>query len=202
MKLKLSVLALAMGLTVGALAYSQKALWADKDASPVSEITLRKLAEQGNVNAQARLGHMYASGEGTKQDWDEAVKWYRLAAEQGNAEAQNNLGDMYYSSRGLPQDDTEAVKWYRLAAEQGNARAQNSLGLKYEFGYGVPQDYVTAHKWFNLAAANASSSDPGIRELAILNRDIVAKKMTPDQIAEAQKLAREWKPKVPSNQTP
>ena len=58
----------------------------------------------------------------------------------------------------------------------------------YYDGRGVPQDYVEAHKWYNLAAAG------GI-ELARGDRDIVAEKMTPAQISEAQKLAREWQPK-------
>ena len=77
------------------------------------------------------------------------------------------------------------MKWYRLAAEQGHPQAQNNLGMKYELGQGVPQSYVRAHKWFDLAFA-------GGFELATNGRDVVAKHMTPDQIAEAQRLAAEW----------
>ncbi len=63
----------------------------------------------------------------------------------------------------------------------------------YRNGEGVPQDYVQAHMWYNLAA---SKFPPGERrDKAVENRYIVAKKMTPAQISEAQKLAREWKPK-------
>ncbi len=63
----------------------------------------------------------------------------------------------------------------------------------YEQGQGVPQDYVQAHMWFNLAA---SRSPPGADHAkAVKNRDILAAKMTPAQIAEAQRMAREWKPK-------
>ena len=79
------------------------------------------------------------------------------------------------------------MKWYRLAADQGNACAQYNLGIMYAKGQGVPQDYVLAHMWFNLSAAQ------GIGD-AVKNRDIAAGKMTPDQLAEAQRLAREWKP--------
>ncbi len=76
---------------------------------------------------------------------------------------------------------------------QGYAFAQFALGSMYEKGQGVPQDYVQAHTWYNLAA---SRSPPGTdRDNAVKNRDIVAAKMTPAQIAEAQRLAREWKPK-------
>ena len=91
--------------------------------------------------------------------------------------------------RGVPQDDAEAVKWYRKAADQGYALAQTNLGIMYDDGRGVPQDYVQAHMWFNLAVAAAGNS--------AMARDIAAK-MTPAQIAEAQKLAREWKP-TPDN---
>ena len=88
----------------------------------------------------------------------------------------------------MTQDYTEAVRWYRKAADQGNAFAQNNLGVMYDNGNGVAQDYVQAHMWYNLAA------EQGVK-LAIENRDSAAEEMTPAQIAEAQKLAREWKPK-------
>jgi TPR repeat protein len=148
----------------------------------------RPLAEQGKAKAQYLLASMYMLGQGVPQDYAEAAKWYRLAAEQGNAAAQYNLGIMYAKGRGVPQDDAEAAKWYRLAAEQGNAAAQFGLGDLYDLGKGVPQDYVRAHMWFNLAAAKGAGR-------AVKFREFVSSKMTPAQIAEAQKLAREWKPK-------
>jgi hypothetical protein len=154
----------------------------------------RPLAEQGVALAQNNLGVMYAKGRGVPQDDAEAVKWYRLAAEQGNADAQYNLGVMYEKGEGVPQDYAEAVKWYRLAAEQGQALAQNNLGVMYARGEGVPQDDVQAHMWFDLAAAGFSASEAE-RDRAVQNRDIIASKMTPAQLAEAQRLAREWKPK-------
>ena len=77
------------------------------------------------------------------------------------------------------------MKWFRLAAEQGYARAQYNLGFMYYNGEGVPQDYVQAHMWWNLAASKGN-------ENGRKNRDIIAKKMTPVQITEAQRIAREW----------
>ena len=74
-------------------------------------------------------------------------------------------------------------------ADLGYAGAQFNLGATYYNGEGVPQDYVEAHKWRNLAASRASAED---RETFAEARDAVAKLMTPAQIAEAQKLAREW----------
>jgi len=148
----------------------------------------RPLAEQGNADAQNNLGTLYRHGEGVEQDYGEAVRWYRKAAEQGNAEAQASLGNMYGEGRGVIQDYAEAVTWYHKAAEQGGVPAQNNLGLMYANGRGVPQDYVRAHMWLNLAAAQGN-------EKARKSRDIVEKRINPEQLAEAQRLAREWKPK-------
>ncbi len=114
-----------------------------------------------------------------------ALKFWQPHAEQGHAEAQNNLGVIYANGRGVPRDDVEAVKWYRKAGEQGNAVAQFNLGVSYMNGWGVPLDYVSAHKWFDLVAA--SDNEKGHRF-----REEVAKHMTPDQIAEAQHMSREW----------
>ncbi len=124
-----------------------------------------------------------------------AVRLWRPLAERGDAKAQLALGVMYKRGQGVPQDYAEAVKWYRRAAEQGNADAQYNLGIMYHDGEGVPQDYVQAHMWLNLAAARFPASDADAMNMAVQDRGLAASKMTPAQIAEAQKLAREWKPK-------
>ena len=156
----------------------------------------RPLAEGGNADAQASLCIMYAVGQGVPQDYDPAVMWCHKAADQGDASSQYNLGLMYYEGQGVPQDHWEAAKWYGMAADQGVTSAQNNLGGMYLNGRGVPQDYVLAHKWYNLAAASTPASETESRNRAVKNRDLVASKMTPAQIAEAQKLAREWKRKL------
>ncbi len=153
----------------------------------------RPLAEQGNAKAQYNLGLMYRNGHGVPQDDAEAMGWWRKAAEQGNAGAQNNLGVMYRNGHGVPQDDAEAVGWYRKAAEQGYATAQHNLGVMYGKGLGVPLDYAQAHMWFNLVASRYPPGED--RDNAVEGRDIVEKMMTPAQISEAEKLAREWKTK-------
>src|SRR5438132_944176 len=128
-------------------------------------------------------------------DYATALRLFRPLADQGNTVAQFNLGVMYKDGTGVPQDYLEAVKWERLAADQGYADAQSNLGNMYYQGQGVPQDYVQAHKWYNLAASRFPASETEDRAKVVKNRDLVAAKMTPAQIAEAQKLAREWKPK-------
>lgn len=152
------------------------------------------LADQGNAEAQFNLGLFYDQGKGVPQNYTEAMRWYRKAAERGIAEAELNIGLMYDEGRGVPENDLEAVGWYQKAAERGNATAQFNLGLSYTRGEGVPQDYVQAHKWFNMAGARLPASKSELRDLAVTNREIVAKKMTPAQVAEAQQLARAWKP--------
>ena len=146
------------------------------------------LAEQGQAFAQYQLGLLYANGQGVTKDDAKAWQWYEKAAVQGHADAQVNLGILYDYGRGVPQDFKKAVYWYRLSANQGNDLAQRRLGQMYERGDEVPQDYVKAYMWYSLGSAN------GV-EAGIRLRNALAKKMDPDQIAEAQKLVREWKPK-------
>ena len=95
---------------------------------------------------------------------------------------------MYESGQSVQRDYAEAVKWYRRAADQGSASAQWLLASMYEVGSGVPQDYVQAHMWYNLSATQGWGA-------AVFARAALEREMTQAQIAEAQKLAREWKPK-------
>ena len=143
------------------------------------------LAEQGHANAQYYLGYMYIQGRGMPQDHKATAQWFRRAAEQGHVKAQYTLDslDFIYVLQ-AQQDDKAAAQWYRRAAEQGNAFAQSNLGLMYAKGQGVLQDDVYAHMWANIAAS-------GDHKDAVEFRNLVEKQMTPSQIAEAQKLARE-----------
>ena len=142
----------------------------------------KKAAEQGNADAQYNLGVMYKNGKGVPQDYKQAVYWYKKAGEQGKASAQHNLGFMYETGKGVPQDYKQAVYWYKKAGEQGYAMAQYNLGGVYFDGKGVTQNYKLAYVWNSLAAAQGD-------EDAINNRDIIAKSLTPQQLADAQDLA-------------
>ncbi len=121
-------------------------------------------------------------------DYATALKEWRPLAEQGNAGVQFGLGAMYEMGLGVLQDYKEALRWYRLAAEQGNPMHQTMLGFSYLEGKIVPEDYILAHMWLSLAAAQGY-------EPAQKRRDSLARQMTHAQIAEAQRLAREWTPK-------
>jgi TPR repeat protein len=161
----------------------------------------RKAADQGVAGAQYNLGIMYVRGQGVPQDYAEALTYVRRSANQGFAPAQFFLGFLYRSGRELygpsvpPQDYAWALHWFRKAADQGNSSAMSNLGFMYRDGEGVPQDYVQAHVWYNLAVA---ASKPDQRDMIAAYRDELAAKMTPAQIAEAQRLAREWRPTSPT----
>jgi hypothetical protein len=96
---------------------------------------------------------MYYNGQGVSRDFNEAVKWFKLAADQGSALGQKNLGVMYDMGHGVPQDFKQAVKWYTLSATQGYVYAQYNLGFMYANGQGVAQDFNEALYWYRLAAA-------------------------------------------------
>ena len=151
----------------------------------------RKAADHGLVDAQNRLGEMYANGEGVPKDMFQAAAWYRKAADQGNANAQTALAWLYKRGGGVPKDDALAMSWWRKAAAQGNGDAQSAIGMLYYHGDGVPRDDIQAYMWLNLAASQQNFS---VDSVAKIFRDNLSVRMTTAQIAEAQRLAREWKP--------
>ena len=148
----------------------------------------RPLAEQGDALAQYHLGLLYRKGRGVAQDDVQARQWYAKAAAQGQAKAQFHLGTLYFNGEGATKDYQQALRWFRLAADQGEALAQTKIAIMYDEGQGVSKNFVQAYKWYSLAATNGDKPAPQLR-------DLLANHMTPAQIAEAQKLAQEWKPK-------
>ena len=159
---------------------------------PKDYVTARKWFEQsaaqGDAGAQGALGRLYESGSGVPQNYLQAAKWYEQAAVQGNMWAQFDLGWLYANGQGVPQDVVQAAKWVEKSAAQGYAKAQHFLGLMYALGAGVPQDYVRAYMWSNVAAAHLMGT---LQPQAVEYRDKVARRMTPVQIAEAQRLVQE-----------
>ena len=162
----------------------------------------RLAAESGVADAQERLASLYYSGRLIPRDYDEAVRWYRAAAEQDNTHALGMLGNMYRDGKGVRQNYAEAVKWYRLGAELGDGSAQYQLGLLYASGKGVGKDLVQAHKWANLAASWTPSPEQwwtfAPTEMAAAHRAGLEKRMTSAELAKAQRLAREWRPRRPT----
>jgi hypothetical protein len=118
------------------------------------------------------------------QDDAQAIDWFRKAAQQGGTEAQYNLGLVFYKGRGVARDYVQAVRWFRMAAEQGRAEAQYNLAVMYDNGRGLQKDVLYAHMWFDVAASLGDAQ-------AAEARDVAAKKMTAEEIAKAQALARQ-----------
>ena len=122
-----------------------------------------------------------------KGDYVGAAKEWRPLAEQGSAEAQYNMGLLYLDGHGVPQSTAEAANWFRRAAEQDYTQAQHNLGAMYGSGQGVKRDYIQAYKWLNLCAAKGNAG-------CVTQRDLIAKKLKPAQVVEAQHLSTEFKP--------
>ena len=172
-----------------------------------------KAAAKGHARAQNNLGLMYSRGEGVEKNYEKAAAFFKAASDKGLKQAYRNLGVLYENGFGVPQSDEKAVELYKLAtsesrgsrktqslpsdlevqayldgidhnmrtlkaeALQGSQTAQYVLGTLFMKGRGVPQDYVLAHQWLNLSGAKET-------------RDEVAKRMTTEQLNEAQTLAR------------
>ncbi len=155
----------------------------------------KKSAAQGHAFAQYAVGMSYLHSAGferfgAERDYGEAAKWLKLASEADLSvpDARFQLGLIHLNGWGVPKDFVEAGKWIRKAAEDGCVGAQNTLGWLYVAGTGVTKDYVEAYKWLNLAGAQGDES-------ARQGREYVSGFMTPEQIAEAQRLARQFKPR-------
>jgi TPR repeat protein len=173
-------------------------------------------AEQGYAPAQFNAGNMYAQGRGVGQDYFEANLWFKQAADGGLAEAQYNLGLAYELAHGMKKDDGQAVRWYKQAAEKGYPPAQHNLGLMAEDGRGMAKDPVAAANYYRAAAEQGfaqaqvnyglllSEGRPGVPKdgvqalvwlsRAVQNgarpdaRDLVASRLTPDQVAAANQI--------------
>ena len=167
--------------------YESKKALPKKNAEAVK--WYRKAAEQGFALAQSTLGDCYREGKGVPVDHAEAVKWYRKAAEQGNATAQYNLGVCYTNGDGVPKDNYAAVKWYFKASEQGVAEAQWNLGVCFYGGTGIAKNAIEAYKWWLLAGAQSHKQAKSF--IAVIEQQ-----MTREQIAEGQRLARIFKPRI------
>ena len=154
----------------------------------------RKAADQGDASACFNLGLMYSNGQGT-------------AGLRRGGEVVSKGGGSGGCARPVQSGPNVRIGTKRAAGPRrggelvpegggsGDASAQFNLGLMYGMGQGVPKDYVLSHMWFTLTPSRFSASEQERRDMAGSNRDIAASKMTPAQVAEAEKLAREWKPK-------
>ncbi len=197
MTMRRLILAVAFAVTASAAAadpFDDAAAARKRQDYAGAERILLPLAERGDLRAQVSIANFYEGWWFIPKRYAESATWYRRAAEQGSAEAQHRLGDMYLRRQGVPFDPSQAAAWYRRAADQGYRYAQYALSRMYADGWGVPKDNVSAYMWLSVAissgywggARNRPSGGRG--ELGAL-----ARSMTAAQLAEARKLAGEWK---------
>ena len=147
-------------------------------------------SRKGNSTCQLLLASCLVEGTGVAKDDTEAVRWLLKAAKGGESGAYEPLGRFMYFGRGTEKNLPVAAIWLRKAAEQGDAVGQALLSRACMNGEGVPKDFVEAYKWANLAAAQDGE---GLGSTVLAN---LSKHMTQSQIAEAQKLSREFKPRI------
>ena len=159
----------------------KKALALEKIASSFAQT-----GPGGNfTQLQFSIGWMYLEGQNLPRDHARAASWFRKAAELGHPQAQVNLAMMYMEGNSMPIDNAEALKWFTQAAEQGDAEGQTALGMMYALGRGVEPDLVQANKWISIAAEQGDKD----AQTALTQ---IAAKLTPEQLAESKKLAKEW----------
>ena len=169
----------------------------DKDAEQAM-LWLRKAAEQKDIafarEAQYIVATMYESGEGVAKDAASAARWYRRAALAGHTQAQDILGTLLFIGRGVAKDEGAAARWFREAAERGEAHSQYRLGALYANGQAVERDLLQGYYWLSLSARGLGPSDELVAS-ARQYRDQVASQLTSTDLAQADMLVQQWRPK-------
>ncbi len=191
-----------IGLFIALFAFSLLSSHATPTPSCLSEIQeaveLMEKSEQGDKNAQFSLGLKYKIGkEGIPQNNIKAYEWYLKSAKQGHKRAQYNLGILYSTGEGTPKNYKKARKWFLKAAKQNHEKAQYALGELYRLGKGVSENNIKAYTWFYIADKNGNPKAPKAKEK--LSKETNKKtEITPAQITEAQRRAKEWFEKYPN----
>jgi len=156
-----------------------------KEHDKAAAVESQKLSQEGPKQKNESEAASIAAY--TRGDYKAAADGFTILAEQGESESQSFLGVMYEHGTGVPKDEQQASIWYRKAADQGNPRGQSNLGVMYANGSGVPKDEQQAYFWWLLSSAQ------GVAE-SVKNWDIIEQQLTPQQRANAQARARDWKP--------
>jgi len=166
------------------------------------ELFLQGAASTGNAIAQYNLAMFYSQASKTAHNEQLEFKWMTLAAQQGYAPAQFQLGALYALRDGVASDFRKAFEWNYKAAEQGHSDSQVNVSDAYQHGTGVTQDLVQAYKWLKVAIDEGEASydplwgavedrvwdTPSMEEML----EKLIKKMTPEQIAEGERLSNEF----------
>jgi len=151
-------------------------------AQTLSYDQIKALAEQGDAEAELKMGLRHASIAWGVKDDRIAAQWFEKAAHKDQVEAQYRYGLALLEGQGIVQDYKTAFYWLEKAAQRGHALAQSTIGEMYHSGTAIKSDSERAYLWFNLAAAQGVES-------AASARDLVVKLLTPNQTAAMQEEA-------------
>ncbi len=153
-----------------------------------------RAAEQGLPEAQYNLALALYDGRLAAQDFRASARWCRRAAEQGHGDAQFWLGLMYRRGQGVRPNDGEALKWILGAADQGHALAQHTLAVLLAEMFAGRDDCIDlaleAYMWSRIANDRLWGEN---RAAAEKLRAAIAQRLTAEQIAEAERRARDWR---------
>ncbi len=159
----------------------------ERDHAAALEWT-EKAAEGGDPWAIRNLGISTLKGDGVKQDPEKALEYFEQAAALGEDKAQYNLAVLLYEGKVTERDLKAAYQWYLRAANQGHPLAKRNVALMLAQGEGTEIDRVEAYKWFELAAREG-------QDKAAQERELTARDMPADEIAEAKERVDAWQPK-------
>lgn len=147
---------------------------------------ITKSADQGNVDAQVKLGEIYLNGKKIKTDTKKSFYWYKKAAEQNNLTAQKKVALMNKKGIGTDINMKQAIYWWRQASEQGDANSQLQLALAYSFGDGIKKNYEFAYAWASVSAESGSKHAKDLQRILVKNH------LSQEALIRAQKLAEQW----------
>ena len=145
---------------------------------------IQKLADEGDKEAQFKIGYYYFTGLGKPQSYKDAYKWYTLASDQGEQFSSFNLGHIFYT--GLytyPRNLDTSFKYFKKSAEMGNAIAQYFIGLMYKLGDGIKQDKINSYVWINMSAAQENKE-------AIKLRKWYDRRLSKTELISAQEISK------------
>lgn len=142
-------------------------------------------ADKGEINAQFSCGAIYSEGKGLPQDEAKALDYWQKASDQGHIGSTNFLGQAYKIGKGVNVDPAKAFEYFSITADLGNAMGLFEVALALEGGIGTEVDKIQAYTYANIAAARAHPDGPALR-------DRLEAELNSDEIAQAQKTARDW----------
>ena len=198
-KRTLAALAAAFGLAIAAAAapalagYKEGKAAYDSGDYDTAWKELEPAAKQGDAEAMFLVASMYHTGRGTPVSYKDAAQWYRKSADAGDAQAVFMMGVVYEGGIGEPRSLVEALKWYRKAADRGFYASIMKVANMYGKGQGTAKDLAQAYLWFSIAELRVPKDSGDRYEIPIV-KDKLASQMTKEQVADAERKAKAWKP--------